>query len=62
MAQVLRSAAPLAPAMRSAFLEEVAVELKRNGPIGDGLVHRICEQVQKRYLNTFQVAGRSLGK
>jgi len=48
--------------MRSAFLEEVAVELKRNGPIGDGLVHRICEQVQKRYLNTFQVAGRSLGK
>ena len=58
MSQVLRSAQPLSPSARSAFLLDVAREL--NGrELGDGIVARTCAEIQKRY---FDVPDLSHGK
>jgi hypothetical protein len=46
---VFRMAAPLLDVDRSAFLEDVARELAGLPEVGDGIVARICAQVQARY-------------
>jgi hypothetical protein len=46
---VYRCAAPLAPAVRPAFLELVAQVLAGAGEIGDGTVARVCAEAQQRF-------------
>jgi hypothetical protein len=46
---VFRMAAPLLAVDRSAFLTDVARELAALPELGDGIVARICAQVQHRY-------------
>jgi hypothetical protein len=46
---VFRLAAPLLDVDRSAFLEDVACALGELPEIGDGVVARICAQVQRKY-------------
>jgi hypothetical protein len=46
---VFRLAAPLLDVDRSAFLEDVARELGALPELGDGIVARICAQVQRKY-------------
>jgi len=40
---------PLAPADRAPFLEFVAATLARQPTIGDGVVHKIAVEMQRRY-------------
>jgi hypothetical protein len=51
MAAVWAAAHPLPPDRRAAFLEAVAVELAQAPIVGDGLLHRIILQVQRRYFD-----------
>jgi hypothetical protein len=61
MSQVLRSAQPLSPSARSAFLLDVAQEL--NGrELGDGIVQRTCKEIQKRYLDPPDLGHGGAGK
>ena len=46
---IFRMAAPLPDVDRSAFLEDVACELGGLREIGDGIVARVCVQVQRKY-------------
>jgi hypothetical protein len=46
---VFRLAAPLLDVDRSAFLEDVARVLGELPEIGDGVVARVCAQVQRKY-------------
>jgi hypothetical protein len=46
---VFRLAAPLLDVDRSAFLEDVARALGGLPEVGDGIVARICAEVQRRY-------------
>ena len=48
--QIFACAAPLAPAVRSAFLEDVADALNGH-EIGDGLVQRVCRDLQRKYFD-----------
>ena len=45
---VLRGAAPLHPRDRDAYMQQVAEEL-RGREFGDGLVARVCAEVQRRF-------------
>ena len=45
---VLRAARPLPPADHNAFLEEVSSTLAEL-EIGDGVVHRVCRDIQRKY-------------
>jgi hypothetical protein len=47
---IMHASAPLQPAVRSAFLVAVADAL-RDVPIGDGTVHRVCAELQRRYFD-----------
>jgi hypothetical protein len=53
---VMRAAEPLASADRGSFLEAVAGELQGQ-EIGDGIVARICAELQRRYLSPPVVRG-----
>jgi hypothetical protein len=62
LAQIFRAAAPLNPAERVAFLEDLANMIRTNnyqGPLGDGLVYRAVREVQRRHFDPpdFSVAG-----
>jgi hypothetical protein len=46
---VYRCAAPLAPAVRPAFLELVAQTLAGAGEIGDGTVGRACAEAERKF-------------
>jgi hypothetical protein len=48
LAVVMAAAEVLAPADRSALLEAVAAGL-RDREVGDGLLHRVMAEVQRRY-------------
>jgi hypothetical protein len=48
---VIRASAPLAPHDRSAFLVAVADALRDVSVVGDGSVHRICAEQQRRFLS-----------
>jgi hypothetical protein len=47
---IMTAAEPLAPADRGPFLEEVAAGL-RDREIGDGLIHRVISEVQRKYFS-----------
>jgi hypothetical protein len=49
MDAVMRAAAPLHPADRSAFLERMAERLRGVEILGDGLVSRIAREVQREF-------------
>jgi len=49
MTAILRAAEPLDPDRRSDFLRDVAAALQGR-ELGDGLVGRICSEMQRRYL------------
>jgi hypothetical protein len=49
-AAVQAAAAPIHPMQRDAFLKALAAELERHPVVGLGLVHRLCADLQKRYV------------
>jgi hypothetical protein len=49
-AAVQAAAGPIHPPQRSAFLQALAIELERHPVVGLGLVHRLCADLQKRYV------------
>lgn len=49
-AAVQAAAAPIHPLQRSAFLQALAKELEPHPVVGPGLVHRLCGDLQKRYV------------
>jgi hypothetical protein len=48
LAAIYRAAGPIAPDVRSAFLEEVAQRLAGR-ELGDGLVYRVVMEVQRKF-------------
>jgi hypothetical protein len=50
LSQILHCAAPLATRDRSAFLMDVAAALQSSDVVGDGLVGRLCRDLQRKYL------------
>ena len=46
---VLRAARPLPPADYDAFLEEVSTALADLADPGDGIVHRVVRDIQRKY-------------
>ena len=46
---ILHAARPLPPANYAAFLEEVSAALAELGDLGDGVVHRVVRDVQRRH-------------
>ena len=48
---VLAAARPLPVDRRDAFLQQVASSLQRCGPIGPGVVHRICAAAQREFFD-----------
>jgi hypothetical protein len=51
MSDLLAAAHPLPPDSRSAFLEACACELAKLPMIGDGVVHRICAELQRQFFD-----------
>jgi hypothetical protein len=49
--QIFRAAAPLNPAERVAFLEDLASTLRQASHLGDGVVYRMVREVQRRHFN-----------
>ena len=47
---ILRAARPLPPADHDAFLEDVSSALA-GLEIGDGVIHRVCRDVQRKYFD-----------
>jgi hypothetical protein len=45
---VFTAAPPLKPCDRDAFLQAIATELVAQPVVGDGVVHRICSEIQRR--------------
>ena len=54
---VLRAAEPLQPRDRGLFLEEVARELAALPELGDGALHRVFAQVQRKHFAPPREAG-----
>lgn len=48
---VLRAARPLSPSNHAAFLEEVGSALADCAELGEGVIHRVVRDVQRRYWN-----------
>ena len=61
LAAVLRAASPLLPVDRSPFLEAVAARLSECSELGDGVIGRICAEVQRKFWNPPHL-GQSAGK
>jgi hypothetical protein len=51
MDAILSAAQPIDRDQRSAFLQAVAAELAGHATIGDGLVSRVCRDIQKRFFH-----------
>ena len=49
---VMAAAAPIHPLERDDFLRTLAGELERHPVVGLGLVHRLCADLQRRYVVT----------
>jgi hypothetical protein len=49
LSAVLSAAEPLEPKQRRAFLQAVAVELKRRPELGVGTVARVCRVIQRQF-------------
>jgi hypothetical protein len=62
MMAVWAAARSLPPNARGAFLEEVAREISRHPVLGDGLLHRVIMQVQKKHFDPPQFRNDNGGK
>jgi hypothetical protein len=51
LATVMTAARPIAHHLREAFLQAVADELARCGPVGPGVVHRVCVTLQRQFFD-----------
>ena len=49
---VMQAAWPIHQQERDDFLRALAAELKRRPTIGPGLVHRLCAELQRKYVVT----------
>jgi hypothetical protein len=49
LSAIMAAAEPLAPADRSAFLEDVAAALAALPVVGDGAVNRVVREAQSKY-------------
>ena len=49
-AAVMQAAGPIHPMQRDDFLRALAAELERHPATGVGLVHRLCAELQRRYV------------
>jgi hypothetical protein len=61
---IMRAAAPLQPQDRDAFLKDVAHALNGH-ELGDGIVGRICAEVQRKYWRAPEIemrGGTGVGK
>jgi hypothetical protein len=59
MMAILAAAAPLAASDRNPFLLEVAQLLQALPEVGDGALHRIIMQVQRRHFDPPELSGHS---
>ena len=59
LTQIFRATAPLSPAQRVAFLEDVARELQANhrGALGDGVIYRVVREIQRRHFDPPAIDG-----
>jgi len=48
---IMAAARPLQPRDRDAFVREVAAVLAVQPQLGDGIVGRICREIQRRYFD-----------
>lgn len=65
MSAVLAASTPLPPDLRGAFLETCAREIAALPMIGDGILHRVIMNVQRRYFRpplATEVTGHKVGK
>lgn len=51
LTHVIHAASPLAPNVRGAFLETLALALQQQSVIGDGSVHRAIAEAQRRFFD-----------
>ena len=51
MDAILAASHSLPPDRRSGFLQDVAREISRHPILGDGLLHRVIMEVQRRHLD-----------
>jgi hypothetical protein len=56
LTEIFRLAAPLAPAQRVAFLEDVANALDGQDP-GDGALYRVCRELQRKHFDPPNLGG-----
>lgn len=56
---ILQAAAPLAPYDHAAFLEDVSVVLADLGEVGDGTLHRIVRDVQRKHFDPPDLSRRT---
>jgi hypothetical protein len=56
MSAIWAAAMPLDVKARGAFLEEIALEISRHPILGDGLLHRVIMQVQRKHFSPPQFA------
>jgi hypothetical protein len=61
IAHVMSAARVLAPADRDAFVRSVAAVLADKPVLGDGLVARVCRELQQRYWRAPELDERSHG-
>jgi hypothetical protein len=57
---VFSACRPLQPAVRDAFLQELADELQRYPEVGPGILHRTIVTLQKKYFDPPQFGGSPL--
>jgi hypothetical protein len=57
LGQVMRAAEPLLPLDRDAFLRSVAHRLRGEATIGDGLVGRVCRELQREFIGRAPIPG-----
>ena len=50
MDAVIRASAPLEHHARSAFLEELADALRDRSEIGEGFLHQVIREIQRKYI------------
>ena len=58
---IMRSARVLAPRDRDEFMRSVAQVLQQQPELGDGIVARVCREVQRRYWRAPEVEARGAG-
>jgi hypothetical protein len=62
MTAIWAAARPLPPHARGAFLEDVANEISRHPTLGDGSLHRLIMQIQKKHFDPPDFATDNGGK